>query len=52
MLVRGVDRFHHFDYEPAPGVDLGAEEVATHTRVTEEANKILYRGTDKVKEQG
>jgi non-haem Fe2+, alpha-ketoglutarate-dependent halogenase len=47
MLVRGVDRFHHFDYEPAPCVDLGAEEVATHKRNTEEANKILYRGTDK-----
>ena len=49
MLVRGVDRFHHFDYEPAPSVDLGDEEVATHKRVTEEAIKILYRGTDKVK---
>jgi len=49
MLVRGVDRFHHFDYEPAPRVDLGEEEVATHKRNTEEANKILYRGTDKVK---
>jgi hypothetical protein len=30
-------------------VDLGDEEVATHNRITEEANKILYRGTDKVK---
>jgi hypothetical protein len=49
MLVRGVDRFHHFDYELAPRVDLGDEEVATHKRITEEANKILYRGTDKVK---
>lgn len=50
MLVRGVDRFHHFDYEPPPRVDLGNEEVATHKRITDEANKILYRGTDKVKE--
>jgi non-heme Fe2+,alpha-ketoglutarate-dependent halogenase len=49
MLVRGVDRFHHFDYEPPPRVDLGEEEVATHKRITEEANKILYRGTDRVK---
>jgi hypothetical protein len=30
-------------------VDLGDEEVATHKRVTEEAIKILYRGTDRVK---
>jgi len=47
--VRGVDSFHHFDYEPAPKVDLGEEEVATHKRNTEEANRILYRGTDRVK---
>lgn len=50
MLVRGVDRFHHFDYEPEPQVDLGEAEVAVHKRVTEEANNILYRGTDKVKQ--
>lgn len=49
MLVRGVDRFHHFDYERAPRVDLGEEEVATHKRNTEESNKILYRGTDKAR---
>ncbi|HXF18658.1 MAG TPA: phytanoyl-CoA dioxygenase family protein, partial [Burkholderiales bacterium] len=48
-LVRGRDDFHHFDYEPEPRIDLGAEEVAAHKRITEEANKILYRGTDKVK---
>lgn len=47
-LVRGKDDYHHFEYEPAPRVDLGAEEIAAHKRVTEEANKILYRGTDKV----
>jgi non-haem Fe2+, alpha-ketoglutarate-dependent halogenase len=50
MLVRGVDRFHHFDYEPEPKVDLGEAEVAIHKRITEEANNILYRGTDKVKQ--
>lgn len=49
MLVRGVDRFHHFDYEPEPRVDLGEAEVAIHKRITEEANRILYRGTDRVK---
>jgi hypothetical protein len=48
-LVRGVDRYHHFDYEPAPKTDFGDEERAAHQRITEEANKILYRGTDKVK---
>lgn len=46
-LVRGRDDFHHFEYEPLPKADMGAEEVAAHKRVNEEANKILYRGTDK-----
>jgi non-haem Fe2+, alpha-ketoglutarate-dependent halogenase len=48
-LVRGKDDYHHFDYEPEPRVDLGASEIADHKRITEEANKILYRGTDRVK---
>jgi len=48
-LVRGKDDYHHFDYEPQPLVDLGTEEVAAHKRITEEAEKILYRGTDRVK---
>lgn len=46
-LVRGRDDFHHFEYEPLPKVDMGAEEVAAHKRVNDEANKILYRGTGK-----
>lgn len=48
-LVRGKDDYHHFDYEPEPRIDLGASEIADHKRITEEANKILYRGTDRVK---
>jgi non-heme Fe2+,alpha-ketoglutarate-dependent halogenase len=46
-LVRGRDDFHHFEYETLPKVDMGAEEVAAHKRVNDEANKILYRGTGK-----
>jgi ectoine hydroxylase-related dioxygenase (phytanoyl-CoA dioxygenase family) len=48
-LVRGVDRYHHFDTEPAPPSDLHPDAIAAHKRITEEAAKILYRGTDKVK---
>lgn len=48
-LVRGTDRFHHFDPEPRPKVDFGPEEQAAHKRITEEAVRILYRGTDKAK---
>ncbi len=46
-LVRGVDTYHHFDPEPVPKADLDPEAVEAHRRITEEANKILYRGTDK-----
>jgi non-haem Fe2+, alpha-ketoglutarate-dependent halogenase len=46
-LVRGVDTFHYFDPEPAPRFDLAPEAVELHRRVTEEANQVLYRGTDK-----
>jgi non-haem Fe2+, alpha-ketoglutarate-dependent halogenase len=30
MLVRGNDRYGHFDDEPRPGVDFGATEQAVH----------------------
>jgi len=46
-LVRGVDDYHHFEPEMAPKADLDPEAVAFHQRVTQEAEKILYRGTDK-----
>ena len=46
-LVRGVDNYRHFDMEIVPKADLDPEAVAYHKRVTEEAEKILYRGTDK-----
>ena len=47
MLVRGVDNYHHFDSEPRPRADLDPEAVQEHKRITEAANAILYRGTDK-----
>lgn len=47
MLVRGVDQYHHFEYEPRPQADMHPDAVAMHKRITDEAAKILYRGTDK-----
>jgi non-heme Fe2+,alpha-ketoglutarate-dependent halogenase len=47
VLVRGVDNYHHFDPEPRPRADLDPEAVKEHKRITEAANAILYRGTDK-----
>lgn len=48
-LVRGVDTYHHFDADPVPKSDLHEDAVAAHREITAEAEKILYRGTDKVK---
>lgn len=47
VLVRGTDQYHHFEIEPSPKADLDSEAVAVHKRVTDSANAILYRGTDK-----
>jgi hypothetical protein len=45
-LVRGEDRYHHFEHEPRPTRDLDPEFVALHKRITDRNAKILYRGTE------
>jgi len=44
-LVRGSDRFHHFELEPSPSHDLDPALVALHKQITERNARILYRGT-------
>jgi non-haem Fe2+, alpha-ketoglutarate-dependent halogenase len=44
-LVRGEDRFHHFEAEPRPARDLDPAMLALHKRITERSARILYRGT-------
>lgn len=44
-LVRGADRFHHFDHEPRPASDLAPGAVALHKAIADRQAKILYRGT-------
>ena len=44
-LVRGEDRFGHFELEPRPVRDLDPAALALHKRITERSAKILYRGT-------
>ncbi|MEZ5910725.1 MAG: phytanoyl-CoA dioxygenase family protein [Hyphomicrobiaceae bacterium] len=46
-LVRGVDRFGHFDLEPAPKSDLDAAAVAAHQDAVTRKIKTLYSGTDR-----
>jgi non-haem Fe2+, alpha-ketoglutarate-dependent halogenase len=44
-LVRGVDRYHSFEHEPMPTVDMEPALVALHRRIAERSARILYRGT-------
>jgi len=44
-LVRGEDRFGHFELEPRPARDMQDDMLALHRRLTERAAQILYRGT-------
>jgi len=44
-LVRGTDRFHHFELEPRPLSEMAPEMTALHQRIAERSAQILYRGT-------
>jgi non-haem Fe2+, alpha-ketoglutarate-dependent halogenase len=44
-LVRGEDRYGHFEHEPRPTADLDPAMVDLHRAITERNAKILYRGT-------
>jgi ectoine hydroxylase-related dioxygenase (phytanoyl-CoA dioxygenase family) len=46
-LVRGTDRYGHFDLEPAPQRDLDAAALAAHRDAVERSAKALYAGTDR-----
>lgn len=47
MLVRGVDRYNHFDPEPRPQRDLGEAELRAHAAAIDRKVAVLYQGTDK-----
>jgi len=47
MLVRGSDRYGHFDPEPPPKADLDTEALAAHRDAVERSAKALYSGTDR-----
>jgi len=49
LLVRGVDKFGHFDHEQAPSQSLDAQAVACHADATERQLRIVYEGA---KERG
>ena len=47
MLVRGVDRYHHFDPEPHPRQDVDESALAAHADAVGRQVKALYSGTNK-----
>jgi ectoine hydroxylase-related dioxygenase (phytanoyl-CoA dioxygenase family) len=47
MLVRGVDRYRHFDPEPRPRADLDKAALAAHADAVGRQVKALYHGTEK-----
>jgi len=46
ILVRGVDEFHHFDYEARPQADLDAAALASHAQAMDRQVKALYQDTN------
>lgn len=47
VLVRGTDKYHHFDPEPRPRVDLDEAALAAHADAMGRQVKALYEGTEK-----
>ncbi|MCS6779965.1 MAG: phytanoyl-CoA dioxygenase family protein [Geminicoccaceae bacterium] len=50
-LVRGTDRYGHFEPEERPAADLDPAAIAHYDEVMDRLNRVLYRGTEKAKEQ-
>ncbi len=44
-LVRGVDRYHHFEAEQPPARDLDPAAMERHAAILKRQGEILYRGT-------
>ena len=44
MLVRGVDRFHHFDVDPRPAQEMSPAARAAWRRKVQVQAEVLYRG--------
>ena len=51
-LVRGRDRFGHFELEPAPAYDLAPEAIACHQRLRDRRLAILMRGAAQTSKAG
>ena len=48
-LVRGEDRYGHFEQSPVPGCDFDPVSVAYHEKATTAMRKLLFQGAKKVR---
>ena len=48
-LVRGEDRFGHFEHSPVPQRDFDPQTVAFHKKATDAMRDLLFQGADKVR---
>jgi non-heme Fe2+,alpha-ketoglutarate-dependent halogenase len=48
-LVRGEDRYGHFEQSPVPACDFDPVTVAYHEKATTEMRKLLFQGAEKVR---
>lgn len=47
LLVRGSDRFGHFEHEVSPRAEMEPEAVARHAAILDRQLAILYQGAAK-----
>ena len=45
LLVRGKDRYGHFDVEYPPKTDMDTDSIIHHKKVMENRAKVKYAGT-------
>lgn len=48
-LVRGEDKFGHFNIAPRPARDLDPDSVAFHAKATDELREILFADAERVR---
>ena len=46
MLVRGEDRYRHFEHVPAPSDDLSEAALMWHNRILDAQNEAMYDGAE------
>jgi len=48
-LVRGEDRYHHFEAAPVPACDMDPQAVAFHEKACNAVREILFKGAERVR---